>query len=31
MTLGISVMATVAIKADGTMLREAAADIAKFQ
>ena len=30
MTLGISVMATVAIKADGTMLREAAADIAKF-
>lgn len=30
MTLGISVMATVAIKADGTMLREAAAEIAKF-
>lgn len=30
MTLGISVMAMVAIKADGTMLREAAAEIAKF-
>lgn len=30
LTLGISVMATVAIKADGTMLREAAAEIAKF-
>jgi Lrp/AsnC family transcriptional regulator for asnA, asnC and gidA len=30
MTLGISVMATVAIKADGTMLREAAAEIATF-
>ncbi len=29
-TLGISVLATIAIKADGTMLREAAAEIGKF-
>jgi Lrp/AsnC family transcriptional regulator for asnA, asnC and gidA len=29
-TLGISVQATIAIKADGTMLREAAAEIGKF-
>jgi Lrp/AsnC family transcriptional regulator for asnA, asnC and gidA len=29
-TLGVSVLATIAIKADGTMLREAAAEIGKF-
>ncbi len=30
LTLGISVLATIAIKADGTKLREAAASIGKF-
>ena len=30
-TVGLSVLATMAIKADGTRLREAAADISQFQ